>query len=475
MPRIQLPANGWQPRGYQMKSWKAWEDGCKRSLLVWHRRAGKDEIELHKHAVAAHERIGTYWHMLPEYAQARKAIWEAVNPHTGKRRIDEAFPHELRATTRDDQMFIRFKSGSTWQLVGSDNFSNLVGTPPIGLTFSEWARANPSAWGYLSPILLENGGWASFISTPLGRNHMKTMLDMAVKSPDWFTEVLTVKDTGAISLELVETQRKEYHSIYGIDHGDALIEQEYFCSFEAAILGAYYGRELVLAKEQNRIGLYPVDPDAPVHTAWDLGVGDLNPIWFWQAVGPDIRVVDYYSSSGYAISHYADVIKNKAAAGGYERGTDYVPHDAKQRSITSTGADGKAKQRLEVMIECGLKPVRIPASSVDDGISAVRQILHRCHFNEATTEDGLEALRQYRAEWDDEKKIFKTTPLHNWASHGADGFRTLAMAYKELAPETVKPAKPKELIYEVNEFGRVTANMSVMDIIEMKRKKRNRE
>lgn len=441
--RVRLPAYGWKPRPYQMKSWNAWESGRKRSLLVWHRRAGKDEIELHKHAVAAHERIGTYWHMLPEYSQARKAIWNAVNPHSGKRRIDEAFPPEIRASTNDQEMFIRFKSGSTWQVVGSDNYSSLVGTPPVGLTFSEWARANPAAWAYLSPILVENGGWASFISTPFGRNHLKSMLDMARANPnEWFSEVLTVADTGAMSVEAVESQRREYHSLYGMDQGDALIEQEYYCSFDAAILGAYFGKELALAAKQGRVCVVPVDPNAPVHTAWDLGVGDQMSIWFWQAIGPEIRIVGYYASSGYAISHYAEQIKIRAAAGGYERGIDYVPHDAKQRSMTSSGEDGKAKQRIEVMVECGLKPQLVPIHRLQDGISAVRQVMPRCYFDEALTADGLEALRQYRAEWDDKKKIFTDAPLHNWASHPADAFRTMAMAYIVMVPTASKP-KPE--------------------------------
>ena len=211
-----LIPNIWLPRIYQRPAWAAWQRrGIKRSLLIWHRRAGKDELALHKAAAAAHLRTATYWHALPEYAQARKAIWNAINPHTGRRRIDEAFPHELRASVNDQEMFIRFNSGSTWQVVGCDRYDSLVGTPPAGGVFSEWALANPAAWGYLAPILAENGGWADFITTPRGRNHVKSMLDMARGDPGWFTQVLTVDDTGAISRHAVEQQRKEYHSLFG--------------------------------------------------------------------------------------------------------------------------------------------------------------------------------------------------------------------------------------------------------------------
>ena len=168
MPEIVIPHN-WQPRDYQQPLWRYLCNGGKRAVAVWHRRAGKDDICLHWTACAAMERVGVYWHLLPQADQARKAIWDAVNPLTGLRRIDEAFPHAIRANTRETDMFIRFKNGSTWQVVGSDNFNSLVGTPPIGLVLSEWALADPAAWAYLSPILMDNGGWAVFITTPRGR------------------------------------------------------------------------------------------------------------------------------------------------------------------------------------------------------------------------------------------------------------------------------------------------------------------
>ena len=144
--RIRLPANNWTPRPYQIPLWQYLEQGGKRAINIWHRRAGKDEVCLHWAAVAAHQRRATYWHMLPEYAQGRKAIWTAVNPHTGMRRIDEAFPLDIRDSTNDQEMFIRFKNGSTWQIVGSDRYDAAVGSPPAGITFSEWALSNPACW-----------------------------------------------------------------------------------------------------------------------------------------------------------------------------------------------------------------------------------------------------------------------------------------------------------------------------------------
>jgi hypothetical protein len=173
------------------------------------------------------DKHATYWHMLPAYSQGRKAIWTAVNPHTGKRRIDETFPHELRANTNEQEMFIRFKNGATWQVLGSDRYDAAVGSPPYGITFSEWALSNPASRAYLAPIVIENGGWALFITTARGRNHAKSMLDMAETRDDWFSEVLPVNVTGAMSEAAVEQQRVEYTGIFGKEAADALIDQEY--------------------------------------------------------------------------------------------------------------------------------------------------------------------------------------------------------------------------------------------------------
>jgi hypothetical protein len=457
---IDLPANDWVPRPYQLPSWKAWERGCRRLLLIWHRRAGKDEVALNMGAVAAHERPANYWHCLPQYEQARKAIWEAVNPHSGRRRIDEAFPLEIRKRTDSQSMTIEFLSGSIWKVVGSDNPNSLVGAPPAGIVFSEWALSNPSAWGYLAPILAENGGWAAFITTPRGRNHAKTMLDMARTNPwsssnrhGWFAEVLTPEQTG-FPLDLIEEQRKEYHAIFGIDAGDALIEQEYWCSFEAAILGAYFGRELVLIEREGRILPVPVEPDIPVHTAWDLGVGDSTAIWCFQATFSGPRIVDHYEAHGYAVDHYVDWLKER----GYH-GFDYVPHDAKVREWTSAGPDGKAKTRLQTLIELGRKPRLVPNHKLDDGINAARRLLPKCIFDQERTAQGLECLRQYKREWDDETKVFRNTPLHDWTSHTADAFRYLAMAWRELAPEPKAKNEPLKGVTDMtwNELMEVSA------------------
>jgi phage terminase large subunit len=207
---ITIPAGGWKPRPYQEKLWRALEGGTKRAIAIWNRRAGKDEVGLQFTAVSMMQRPGNYWYCCPSYSQARKAIWTAVNPHSGRRRIDEVFPQAIRATTNEQEMFLRLKNNSTFSVIGSDQYDALVGSPPLGICFSEWSRAVRDSFGYLSPILVENNGWAVFLTTPLGANHCKAMYDMACKDPTWFAELQTVADTKSISLEAVEQQRREY-------------------------------------------------------------------------------------------------------------------------------------------------------------------------------------------------------------------------------------------------------------------------
>lgn len=432
--RISLP-NRWKPRSYQRPLWDYLENGGKRALGIWHRRAGKDDVLLHRTAIAAFERPASYWTMLPEYAQARKALWAAVNPHTGKRRIDEAFPHELRESTNEQEMFIRFVNGATWQLVGSDRYNSLVGAGIAGATFSEWALANPSAWAYIRPMLEENDGWAAFITTPRGRNHAHSMLEMAKKNPRWFQEVLSIHDTGALSLDQIDDSLEEYIALYGEDLGRAQFEQEYECSFNAAILGAFYAREMVAVRREGRIA--DIDPieGRPVHRAWDIGVKDDTSIWWFQVVGTQIFILDCYSQSGAGLDHYAEIIGGRRRDYGWKDGIDFVPHDAKVKEW------GSGKTRVETMREYGLNPNLCTNATKMDGINAARQALSRCVFHGRTEDQGIAALEQYRREWDDDKKAFKLTEVHDWSSHLADAFRYLALSWRAI-PEIVEPRRP---------------------------------
>ena len=439
--RVKLPHSGWLPRPYQEPLWDALNAGVKRAICIWHRRAGKDDVMLHWAAKSALTRkVGNYWHMLPEANQARKAIWEAVNPHTGIRRIDEAFPMALRETTREQEMLIRLrpvgkaKSGSTWQVVGSDNYKSLVGSPPVGIVFSEWARADSDAWAYLRPILAENDGWASFITTPFGRNHAHTMFEGSEGDPNWFVQKLTALQTGVFTPEQLEREKQEYIRELGRAVGEAMFAQEYLCNFDSPVLGAYYAEWLQKAEEDGRITNVPFDPTFRVETWWDLGYNDATAIWFVQRAGQSFRVIDYVEESGAGIEYYAKVLAEKAQKGGWLYSDHVWPHDGGHGSI-DTGTS-----RVHVAKGLGFEPKVLPRTDIDDGIQAARSILPRCWFDKDKCARGLKALREYRAEYDDTRKVLRQRPLHNWASNGADAFRYGAMH----KPATRKWDTPKE-------------------------------
>jgi len=426
-----LPHNGWWPRSYQKPLWRYLDGRGKRALAIWHRRAGKDEVALHFAATAMITRPASYWHCLPQYDQARKAIWTSVNAHTGKRRIDEAFPPEIRAGTNDNEMFIRFANGSTWQLVGSDRYDALVGAGVAGITYSEWSLANPAAWAYHRPMLEENNGWAIFISTPRGPNHLKAMWEHAQTAPGWFAQRLTVEDTGALSQVQLNAALAEYQALYGADVGRAQYRQEYLCDFAAAVLGAFYALEMAQVRDEGRILELDALPDQPVHRAWDIGVRDDTSIWWFQPVGAQVRILDCYAASGAGVEHYAEVIERKHRERGWRHGTDYVPHDAKVLEF------GSGRTRVETMKSVGLSPMLVPGHTVLDGINAVRRTLPLCLFHPRTEHTGMAALEQYRREWDEDKKAFRLKALHDWTSDYADSFRYLAMSWRPVIRPSV--------------------------------------
>lgn len=389
--------------------------------------------------------MATYWTALPEYAQARKALWAAVNPHSGKRRIDEAFPHELRETTNEQEMFIRFRNGSTWQLIGSDRYNSLVGAGVAGVTFSEFALANPSAWGYIRPMLEENDGWAAFITTPRGRNHAKAMYDMATANDKWFAETLTIADTGALTAEQVKESLDEYVALYGEDLGTAQFEQEYECSFNAAILGAFYAREMALVRKQGRVTNIEALSDRPVHRAWDIGRRDDTSIWWFQVVGSKVYILDCYSMPFGTLEPHAEEVHRRNAEHGWnvKGAIDYVPHDAK---VIEWGA---GRTRVEQMQAHGLNPILAPDATKLDGIAAARLTLGRCVFHDRCETPGLAALEQYRREWDDDRKTFKADSVHDWTSHLADAFRYLSLSWRTVIDKVEEPKpvpKPGQFI-----------------------------
>lgn len=426
----------WEPRAYQLNFWNYLQGGGRRASWIVHRRGGKDDVALNWTAEAAERRPAEYWHMLPEAAQGRKVIWDAVSPHTGGKRIDQAFPLEFREKTREQDMVIQFKNGSLWRVVGSDNYNSLMGSTPAGVVFSEWALADPAAWAFLRPILMENNGWAIFITTPRGANHAKTTFDLAKQSPDWFAELLPADQTGVFTKEQLDKELWELQHDYGAEEGLALFAQEYECSFSSALIGSYYGAALARARKEGRIGKVPIDRGVLVHTSWDLGVSDSTAIWFIQCVGKERRLVDYHEASGVGLDEYARVLEEKRKQHGWIYGVHYFPHDISHRELSNGGLS-----RVDTLKALGVKATVVPASNVHDGINATRRLLDAAWIDEGRCERGLNALTNYRRVWNDKTKMFSDAAYHDWASHGSDAVRTFACGYRD-AKEKPK-ATPK--------------------------------
>uniref|UniRef100_A0A6M3XUW8 Putative homing endonuclease n=1 Tax=viral metagenome TaxID=1070528 RepID=A0A6M3XUW8_9ZZZZ len=843
MPEITIP-NNWRPRLDQMLLWEYMEAGGLRACEVAHRRWGKDDVALHYTATALIQRPGNYWHMLPQYNQARKVIWDAVNPRTGKKRIDEAFPVEIRKQARRNEMSIEFINGAIWQLVGSDNYNAYVGSPPLGIVLSEWAVANPMAWAFLSPILEENGGWAIFIycvspdtlvftedgiveigaicendgysninidvyglnnfdracqyfrnpdiTTPVlkittekgyeivctydhriwtgenwkaardlevggtipiqhsqgvfgskvdwngfcldnhghnkgipfepgsdfyyflglyvaegynsgrnivitigddephdflskhgfvryirkdqsvasntnlcklvrwfgcgdgalnkqvppmvlqspewaqiaflqgyfdgdgcatkkgtvhcdsisskliktiqimllnfgifsrktiytklskstqyniygkypcwrleideldagaffskvgfrlnrkqnrgqadrvqnqliyvdyeklepnyfkglnegdtkrqfrdgtirlntikrlndikeslyltslineakkyrylkivdiqesqsevvdfvipkthsftsngfishntsrGNNHGFTMYEHACAQPDWHAEKLTALETPVFTEIQLAKIKAEYIQIYGLDLGTALYEQEYLCSFDSAVPGAYFGAEIAAARAEGRITKIPYEPDIPVNTFWDLGIDDSMTIWFHQAI-PSLgqhRFIDYYEVSGVGLAACANVLHEKREANGWMYSRHVAPHDIKVRELISGKSRWESARRLlengEAKMSIDFEIAHRPENK-EDAIEVSRQILKSCWFDADKCKGGINALSSYSKKWDELNHVWSKTPDHSWACHGADGFQTFSIAYNVFA------------------------------------------
>lgn len=392
-------------------------------VMCWHRRSGKDDVGLHWTATQAIQYPANYWYMLPQQNQARKAIWTAVDRHTGMRRIDWAFPEEIRENTNDQEMLIRFKNGSTWQVIGSDNYQGVIGSGAFGIVYSEYMLSDPNSRLYLDPILQENGGWAIFNGTPRGRNHFYNLIELGKTAPGWFSQTLTVQDTGAVSKEQIAARRLEIAKERGDDEADNIIAQEYYCSWDAANPGSYYGKLIAALETEDCIGNVNYDPRYPVITGWDIGVGDSTAIWFVQQTRTSTNFIDYHEASGVGADYYARIIREKPYAYDYH----ILPFDAHDREWGNN-----ASSRVDVLKGLGVRPLRIlPRASVEDGINAVRVILHGARFDRKRCERGLDALRQYQKTWDDRLKIFSQKPLHDWTSHASDAMRYLAQGLKD--------------------------------------------
>lgn len=446
-----LPLDIRELTGYNPRPLQQWLEANERrfNVEVIHRRFGKTVMKVNKlieRAVECPFPDGRYGYGAPTYAQAEDIAWHYLLNFTEKfpnRRVQEGKLSVWIPTRIGDVARIR--------LYGLDNPKQRIrGLYLDGFVFDEHAWIPPSAWyEQVRPMLTDENRahvdflgrpnqWADFIFTPFGRNHAYTIYRNAdlwarglavtltdpltgmqeeVRRDDWFAARLKASETGVLNAAELMSAR--------IDMGPSKYDQEYECSFDAAVEGAIYAREVEEARRQGRIGPVPIVKSLPVNTAWDLGYSDATAIWFFQHAGARrINVVDYYEASGAGVDHYADVMIDK----GYRYGYHLWPHDGKQHNAFA----GQGKSAQSVAREYGIHATIVPkVNRTFDAIEAGRSFFSRCYFDAERCADGLDRLSLYRYKWDEKSQTFTREPMHDFASHGANAFETLARGVKK--------------------------------------------
>jgi phage terminase large subunit len=380
------------------------------AILVCHRRAGKTVATLNDLIMrAAQAPNGRFAYIAPFYSQAKDVAWEYLKHYAAPLLADSPNESELR---------VDLVNGARIRLYGADNPERLRGLGFDAIICDEFADWRSGVWSeVLRPALADRQGWVTFIGTPKGKNEFWQLWEVAKGAEAWFRLELKASDTSLIpSAELDAAGGAMSKEQYA---------QEFECSFDAAITGAFYADELERMKAGKRITRIPIERAIPVHTAWDLGVSDSTAVWFIQCSGKERRLIDYYEASGVGLDHYAKVLEQK----NYVWGTHYFPHDIANKEL-STGLS-----RVDTLRRLGIEPEIVPQAATLDGINAVRRVLDSCWIDPERCERGLEALKQYRRECDDKLKTWKQRPRHDWSSHGADALRTFAMGFEEKKPQ----------------------------------------
>jgi phage terminase large subunit len=378
------------------------------AVCVAHRRCGKTVAAVQRlilSALACDKPRPRCAYIAPTYSQAKAVAWDYL----------KAFTRGIATATHESELRVTLPNEGQVRLYGAENYDALRGIYLDDVVLDEFADMSPEAWTVIRPTLSDRGGRALFIGTPKGRNEFWRIYDAATRDEAWLTLALRADETGLLAPEELEDARKALTP--------EQFEQEYLCSFDAAILGSYYGRLLDDAQREGRIAQVPYDPAVRVETWWDLGVGDSTAIWFVQHVHHEIRVIDHYEMTGEGLAHYAKVLERKP----YVYSRHIAPHDISVREL------GSGKSRLEMARELGIRFEIAPKLSVDDGINAVRMALPRCWFDAQRCARGIEFLRLYRTDYDEKLKVFRSKPRHDFTSHTADAFRYGCVARSERA------------------------------------------
>lgn len=414
-----------EPRSYQLPFLKAMDNGIKRAVCAFHRGAGKDLMALNYLIKRACEKPGVYLHCFPNFSQAKRAIWTSVhNTHDGDAMAYlEHFPEPMIKSKNGSEMIIQLKNGSIYCLMGLDgkNAQRARGMNPCFVILSEYAYMDPESWYTIEPRITQNNGTAIFLSTPNGQNHFYSIYNHAKENPrDYYASLLTVSDTHCVEESHIEKLRGE-------GYPEDLIQQEYYCSFKRGAQGSYYGNIIQKARDEERIQALPTHTDLPVHTAWDIGVGDSTAIWFVQELrNGTYNVINYYENTGEGLEHYVNYLNKFRDTKGIQYGRHFVPHDMANREFTS-GVD-----RLQAAREFGYNMNIVPKKSIDEGIQAVRSILNLCSFDPKSCDRGIKCLDFYRKKWNESLKVYYDEPLHDQWSHGADAFRMFAVGVRAI-------------------------------------------
>jgi len=381
------------------------------AVIVAHRRFGKTVAAINdiiKDALTIPRKNVRVAYIAPYYRQAKAIAWDYLLEYTKDIEGSVANASELR---------VDFPNGARIRLFGADNYDAMRGLYFDAVVLDEPADFPANAWpAVIRPSLSDRKGRATFIGTPKGKNEFWEIWHEAQDDPNWYAEMFKASETSILDQEELDEARQTM--------GDDRYDQEFECSFEAAIQGAYYAKEMKTAGEDGRICAVPYDRAASVVTSWDLGIGDSTAIFFAQFVGREVRIIDYYENSGVGLDHYAKVLLDKE----YHYEQHILPHDVQVKEL------GTGKSRLETLDALGIRNIEIaPKLAVEDGIQAARSMIPRCWFDESKCNRGIEALRQYRRDYDERLKTWRGRPLHDWTSHGADAFRYLAVGYKPAA------------------------------------------
>ena len=404
------------------------------AVVVAHRRCGKTVScinDLIYRALTEDKEHGQYAYVAPYYSQAKNIAWDYL----------QRYAKPVLAKANQSELWVELINGAKIKLYGADNPDALRGLYLDGVVLDEYADMRPRMWGeIIRPLLADRQGWAVFIGTPKGHNAFYDIYNNATKSDSWFVKTLRASQTKLLpEAELLDAQASMSPDQY---------EQEMECSFEAAIMGAYYGKEMRMLTDGGRITKVEYDPLFPCHTSWDLGYSDDTAIWWFQVVYGELRILDYHSSNGHQVSYYTNLINAKEREFGYKYGHHYLPHDARAKTLAS-GGKSIIEQIASIIPLQSLKIV--PSLSLQDGIQATRLALMRSWFDADRCQEGIECLRQYQREYDEDKKVFRDKPKHDFTSHGADAFRMLAIAWKEEDKTTPKDNSIRGIVVGQNQ------------------------